>query len=157
MIGLDDLDDELHDGGGREELAALLHVVRGELAHEVFEDEPVGVALDLQRREEAQQFLQHGVRQPGVALRQHAGEVGVGLGDALHGGVQLGPRFAVPGSASSREKRAFSGRKIAPSGLIVGRSRLQPTGVLRRQLGVDRLELGLHRGPLITPRRGGAG
>ena len=54
MIRLDHFDDELHDGSRREVLAALLHERRGELAHEVLEDEAVGVALDLQRREEPQ-------------------------------------------------------------------------------------------------------
>jgi hypothetical protein len=59
MIGLDDLDDELHNGSGREELSPLCHVVRGELAHEVFEDKAIGVAFDLQWREEPQKLLQN--------------------------------------------------------------------------------------------------
>jgi hypothetical protein len=48
VVGLDDLDDQLYDGGRREILSALLHERGGELPLEVFEDQPMCVALDLQ-------------------------------------------------------------------------------------------------------------
>ena len=44
---LDDLDDQLDDGGGGEELAALLPLAHGELAEEVFVDLAEGVAFDV--------------------------------------------------------------------------------------------------------------
>ena len=53
VIGLDDLDDEPDDGGGRVELAALLHLLHGELAHEIFIDAAEGVAVDVQRVEQS--------------------------------------------------------------------------------------------------------
>src|SRR5258706_14574141 len=88
MIGLDHLNNQLHDRGWREVFAALLHEGRGELSHEILEDEPIGVAFDLQRREETQQLRQYLVRQARVALRQRSREVGVRFRDALHGSVK---------------------------------------------------------------------
>ena len=144
VIRLDHLDDEPHDGSRREILAALLHERGGELAHEVLEHEAVGVALDLQRREEAQQLLEHVVRQAGVALREGAGEIGVGIRDALHGRVQFGPEVRRARQRQQpREARVVRQEDRAAS-LIVGWRGLQAPLELGRQFGVDRLELGLH-------------
>jgi hypothetical protein len=47
MIRLDDLNDQLDDAGGREELAAFLPFRHRELSEEVFVDLPEGVAFDI--------------------------------------------------------------------------------------------------------------
>ena len=49
MERFDDLDDQLDDAGGREELAALLPLRHGELAEEVFVNLAEGVAFDRHR------------------------------------------------------------------------------------------------------------
>ena len=144
MVGLDDLDDQLHDGGRREVLAALLHEGGGELAHEVLEDQTVGVALDLQRREQPQQLLQHVVRQPGVALRERSGEIRVRLSDRLHGSVQLCPEIGRAGQREQPREASVLGQEDRAPRLIVCGGGFQAALVFWRQLGVDGLELGLH-------------
>ncbi len=88
VVGLDHLDDQLHDGRGSEILTALLHEGRGELAHEILEDQAVGVASDLQRGQQAHQLAQHAIGQGAVALRHDPRQIGVILGDPLHRDIQ---------------------------------------------------------------------
>ena len=144
VIGLDHFDDQLHNGRGREVLAPLLHEGRRELAHEVLEDQPVSVALDLERRKQPQQLPQRVVGQPRVALRQHAREIGVGLGDSLHRGVQLRPEVGRPRQRQQPREAGVLRQKDRPAGLIVTRLRLEPARELWGKLGVNRLELRLH-------------
>jgi hypothetical protein len=49
VIGLDDLNDQLHDRHWREELACALSLRQGELGQEVLVDEPERVALQVLR------------------------------------------------------------------------------------------------------------
>ena len=56
MEGLDDLDDQPDDGGRREELAALLPFCHRELAQEVLVDLAEGVAFEVHRVEQLDQF-----------------------------------------------------------------------------------------------------
>jgi hypothetical protein len=88
MVGLDDLDDQPHDAGGRIELAALLHFLHGERAHEVFIDAPQGVAVDIERRQRLDEFAQDVVADRAVVLGQRVGEVRVVALDVVHGAVQ---------------------------------------------------------------------
>ena len=44
MVGLDDVDDGLHERGRREELAVVVRALHGELHQEVFVDAPEHVA-----------------------------------------------------------------------------------------------------------------
>ena len=84
MIGLDDLDDEPHDAGGRVKLAALLHLLHGEGAHEILIDLPEGVAVDFERGQRLDQFAQNVVADRAVIFGQGVGEVGIVLFDVVH-------------------------------------------------------------------------
>ena len=77
VIGLDDLDDQPHDAGGRVKLAALLHLLHGERAHEILIDPPEGVAVDFERGQRLDQLAQDVVADRAVVLRQGVGEVGI--------------------------------------------------------------------------------
>ena len=73
VVRLDDVDDELHERGGREELAIVMRLLDGELGEEVFVDAPedvAGGALDLLAIEEAHQFLKHLWLEDAVVLRE---------------------------------------------------------------------------------------
>ena len=91
VIGLDDLDDELHDAGRRVILAALLHLLHREITHEIFVDAAEGVAVDGQGGERLDEFAQNVVADRAVVLRQRVGEVGVVALDVVHRGVQRPP------------------------------------------------------------------
>ncbi|MCY1312982.1 hypothetical protein D9M70_634620 [compost metagenome] len=54
MKRLDHLDDQLHNAGRREILATLLHEGGGEFAHEIFEDQAVGIACNRERLQQPQ-------------------------------------------------------------------------------------------------------
>jgi hypothetical protein len=144
MVGFDNLHDQLHDGGRREILAALLHEGRGELPHEVLEDQSVSVALDLQRSEQAQQLPKRVVGQSGVTLRDDASQVRVGLCDGLHGSVQFGAKIRRAGQREQPGEAGVLGQEDRAAGLIVCGLSLEPAGELWGQLGVDRLEPRLH-------------
>ncbi len=88
VIGLDDLDDETHDARGRVVLAALLHLLLGERAHEIFIDPPKGVAVDVERGQRLDEFAQNVVADCAVVLRQRVGEVRVVALDVVHRRVE---------------------------------------------------------------------
>jgi hypothetical protein len=67
------------------------------------------------------------------ALRKCARQLWVGIGNAFHGGVQLGAEVGCARQPSSLENRAFSGRNTGPASLVVGRRRLQAALELRRK------------------------
>ena len=111
--GLDDADDELDDGGGSEELAALLTLAHRELAEEVLVDLAEGVALDVHRDRvhDLQQLGQGGALKPVVGLGQDVLEVRVLGLDGPHGVVdRLADVRRLRGAAISVEKRASAGR-----------------------------------------------
>lgn len=144
LVGLDDLHDQLHDRGRREVLPALLHVGRGELPHEVLEDQPVGIALDLKRRQQPQQFAQRVIGQRPVAGGQRTGQRRVRLGNGLHGRIQLRAEVCRPGQRQQPREPCRLRQVDRPAGLVVSRTLAQPALVLRRQLGFHLLELRLH-------------
>ncbi len=88
MVGLDDLDDQPHDARGRVVLAALLHLLQGERAHEIFIDPPEGVAVDVERGQRLDEFAQDVVADRAVVLGQRVGEVRIVALDVVHGAVQ---------------------------------------------------------------------
>lgn len=85
--GLQHLDEEADDAGGREELAALLPLTHGEGAEEVFIDLPEGVALQISGDggEGFEQVAEQEGIEDLIALRQHAGHVRIVPLDGLHG------------------------------------------------------------------------
>ena len=87
--GFDDLDDQLDDGGGGEELAAFLPFGHGELAEEVFVDPAEGVAFDIDGDvvEGAEEADEGGVVDAAVVLREGAAQVFVVFLDGAHGVV----------------------------------------------------------------------
>ena len=155
-VRLDNLDNQLHDRGRREILAALLHVRRGELPHEIFEDQPIGVPLDREGREQPQQLAEHRIGQRAIALRQHAREVGIGLGDALHRGIERLGEVGRLGQLKQAGKAGIGGEVDRALGLIVGGLGLQPACVIRHQLVVNLVELCLHL-PQSDEREDGLG
>ena len=85
MERLDDLDDQAHEAGGREELAALLALAHRELAQEVLVDLAEGVTLhSRQRRQVLQQRHEQAVLQSVIGLGQHVLELVVGGLDRAH-------------------------------------------------------------------------
>jgi hypothetical protein len=99
--GLQDLDDQPHDAGGRVEHAALLALLHGEVAEEVLVHLAKGIALQVQRGQQAQQFHQRGVGQQVVAARQHALQLGVVL---LHQRHRRGDGLAQVGAFGQRQQ-----------------------------------------------------
>ena len=99
---LDDVDDQLDDRRGREELAATLSLSEGEVAKEVLVDLPEGVALDVvwDRADQAKKFGQDRVVEPGVVPGEDTLEVGVLHLDRIHGPVDrlARGRFLLAGS-----------------------------------------------------------
>ena len=93
MVGLDDIDDGLHERGRREELAVVVGLLNGELGQEVFVDAAEHVAgglLDLFAVEQAHQVFEHLGLEDAIVLRQDALkrlelvlDGGHGLGDQL--------------------------------------------------------------------------
>ena len=141
--GLDDADDELDDGGGGEELAALLALAHGEVAEEVFVNLAEGVPLDVHGDgvHGLEQFLEQGVLEAVVGLGQHVLEVGVLRLDGAHGVVDgradVGPLRQLD---QRRETRRLGQVEHAP-GLIVRRADLPPPAACARQFLRRRLEL----------------
>ena len=98
VVGLDDVDDGLHDRRRREELAVVVRALFGELGEEVFVDaaehvaggraQPFGV-------EHAHHLFEHVVVEPLVVLRQLARERREGGFDRLHGGGERRAEVAV--------------------------------------------------------------
>ena len=86
MKRFDDLDDQPHDAGRREELAALRAFRAGELAEEVFVDPAEGVIVETGRDlgNFLEQFLQQRAVEDLIGARQHAGELGIVLFDVGH-------------------------------------------------------------------------
>ncbi len=109
---LDDADDELDDGGGGEELAALLPLAHGELAEEVFVDLAEGVPLDVHGDgvHGLEQLDEQGVLEAVVGLGQDVLEVGVLRLDGAHGVVDGLADVGPFGQLQQPEKRAASGR-----------------------------------------------
>jgi len=69
VIGLDDLHDEPHDAGRRIELAALLHFLHREAAHEILVNTAKGVPGDVERRERLDELAQDVVADRAIVLR----------------------------------------------------------------------------------------
>ena len=88
VVGLDDVDDRLHERGRREELAVVVRLLDGELGEEILVDAAEDVAgglLDLLAVEQPHQVFEHLGLEDAVVLRQHAGErLELGL-DGRHG------------------------------------------------------------------------
>jgi len=72
-----------HDAGGRVIFAALLHLLHGEFAHEIFIDPAEGVAVDVERREGLDEFAQDVVADRSVVLRQRVGVNSRGVGQEI--------------------------------------------------------------------------
>ena len=137
VVWLDDLDDQLYDAGGGVELATLLHLVDGEVAHEVLVDLPESVPLDVERLQQLHQLTKNPVGDRGVGSGEHVLEVRIGVFDGPHGIVQcLAEVVALGQRHQSRE--AGLGRQVhdAP-GLVVGRFRRQAALGLRGKFLVD--------------------
>ena len=136
MVRLDDLDDQLHDGFGRVEDPALLPLLHGEVAEEVFVDLAEGVAGQVDGGEKAQQLDQHVVAKVGVGLRQSAGEVGVVLLDGLHRFVDgLADVVALSEALQVAEPR-LRPQEDDPFGVVVG---LADLAAVARADGADAL------------------
>ena len=92
MIGLDYIDDGLHNGGRREEFAAVVRSLFGELGKEILVDAPEHVAgrsahgLSVKR---TQHTVQYFVIEPSVVLWELAGQRREVLLDGLHSSVDL--------------------------------------------------------------------
>ena len=91
MEGLDHLGQQLHDAGGRVELAAALAFAHGEGAEKVFVDAAEGVEVERGRDlgDFLEQLLEQGAGEQVEGLGQHAGELRVVAFDLAHGGVDL--------------------------------------------------------------------
>ncbi len=93
VVRLQDLDDELDDGGGRVELPALLPLRHGEFPEEVFVDEAEGVApvVHGDGGHDFQQLRERAAVEDVVGLGQHIGEIRVLLLDGAHGVIDRLP------------------------------------------------------------------
>ena len=99
VVGLDDVDDGLHERGRREELAVVVRLLDRELGEEVLVDAAEDVAgglLDLLAVEQAHQVFEHLGLEDAVVLRQHALER---LELGLDGGHRLGDELRQVGAA----------------------------------------------------------
>ena len=97
VVGLDDVDDGLHDRGRREELAVVVRLLDRELGEEVLVDAAEDIAgglLDLLAVEEAHQVFEHLGLEDAVVLGQHA-QQRLELG--LDGGHRLGDELGQVG------------------------------------------------------------
>ena len=143
MERLDDADDELDDGGGGEELAALLALAHGEVAEEVFVDLAEGVPLDVHGDgvHGLEQFLEQGVLEAVVGLGQHVLEVGVLRLDGAHGVVDGRADVGPFGQCDQRREARRLGQVEHAPGLIVRRADLAPPAACARQFLRRRLEL----------------
>ena len=93
VVGLDDVDDGLHERGRREELAVVVRLLDGELGEKVFVDAAEDIAgglLDLLAVEEAHQVFEHLGLEDAVVLGQHALQR---LESGLDGGHGLGDKL----------------------------------------------------------------
>ena len=129
LEGFDDADDELDDGGGGEELAALLALAHGEVAEEVFVDLAEGVSLDVYGDgvHRLEQFLEQGVLEAVVGLGEHVFEVGVLRLDGPHGLVDGRADVGPLGERDQRREAGRFGKVKDTAGLIVRRADFPPS------------------------------
>ena len=142
MIGLDDVDDGLHDGRGREELTVIVRLLHRELGEKVFVDTAEHIAgrlLDQLTIEHAHEVFEHLGLEDAVVLGQYA-EQGLELG--LNSGHGLGDE---PGQVSAADGGLLHDRVVA-SGLrqieraardVVGRQHLALRHLAAGLVGVD--------------------
>lgn len=129
VVGLENFHDEADDGGGGVELAAFLPLGHGELAEEVFVDEPEGVAVFVHGNGG------HGLEEGGkgaafedlVALREDVGEVRVFLFDEAHGIVDRLPDGRALGQAQEVGKPRLRGQVEDALGVVVVGADFAPT------------------------------
>ena len=132
MERLDDLDDELDDAGGREELAALLPLRHGEVAEEVFVNLAEGIALDghRDRGEVLQQGDEQVLFESVVGLGQNVLEVFVLGLDGLHGLVDGLADVGAFGQVQQVGEPGLFGEVEDALSLIVGLADLAATAAL---------------------------
>ena len=128
LEGFDDADDELDDGGGGEELAALLAFAHGEVAEEVFVDLAEGVSLDVHGDgiHGLEQFLEQGVLEAVVGLGEHILEVGILCFDGAHGLIDGRADVGHLGKGDQRREARCFGQVEDAASLIVRRADLSP-------------------------------
>lgn len=119
MVGLDDLDDQLDDGLGGVEYAALLAFLQRKVAEEVLVDLAEGVPRQIHRADELEQLLQHPVLQARVVARQGTLEVGVLVLDGLHGIVDSLADVVALGERQQVREAGGLGEEDHPLGQVV--------------------------------------
>jgi len=120
--GLDHLGEQLHDAGGRVELAAALALAHGELAEEVFVDAAEGVEVERGRDlgDLLEQLLEQGAGEEVEGLGEHAGERRVVLLDRAHGRVDLGADVGRLGQGQQEVEARLGGEVEHVVGVVGG-------------------------------------
>jgi len=150
VVGLDDLHDQLDQGGGSEKLAAALPLAHGEPAQEVLVDLAKHVALDV-HLDAVKLFEQGGqgvVAQAVVGLGQHVLEVGVVLFDGLHGVVDGPPDVLTLGQLHQVLKAGLVGQVEDAASVVVVRG--DGTLAVRGDLSTFGLDLPVGLGELVV-------